>query len=70
MTHEMPLLLLRRRPWFISIFQAWLIVCSLVFAWLLRFDFTLPYRSVLLFAIPVLVLLRLVTMAYFGLLRG
>src|SRR6266478_2885320 len=70
MTHEMPLLLLRRRPWFIGIFQAWLIVCSLVFAWLLRFDFTLPYRSVLLFAIPVLVLVRLGAMAYFGLLRG
>jgi len=70
MTHEMPLLLLRRRPWFIGIFQAWLIVCSLVFAWLLRFDFTLPYRSVLLFAIPVLVLTRLGAMAYFGLLRG
>ena len=70
MTHEMPLLLLRRRPWFIGIFQACLIVCSLVFAWLLRFDFTLPYRSVLLFAIPVLVLVRLGAMAYFGLLRG
>jgi FlaA1/EpsC-like NDP-sugar epimerase len=70
MTHEMPLLLLRRRPWFIGIFQAWLIVCSLVFAWLLRFDFSLPYRSVLLSAIPVLVLVRLGTMAYFGLLRG
>src|SRR6267142_1919235 len=70
MTDQMPLLLLRRRPWFIGIFQAWLIVCSLVFAWLLRFDFTLPYRSVLLFAIPVLVLVRLGAMAYFGLLRG
>jgi len=70
MTHDMPLLLLRRRPWFVAIFQAWLVVCSLVFAWLLRFDFTLPYRSVLFFAIPVLVLIRLGTMAYFGLLRG
>jgi FlaA1/EpsC-like NDP-sugar epimerase len=70
MTHKMPLLLLRRRPWFVAIFQAWLIVCSLVLAWLLRFDFALPYRSVLLYAIPVLVLIRLGAMAYFGLLRG
>lgn len=70
MTDQMSLLLLRRRPWFIGIFQAWLIVCSLVFAWLLRFDFSLPYRAVLLSAIPVLVLIRLGTMAYFGLLRG
>lgn len=70
MTHKMPLLLLRRRPWFVAIFQSWLIVCSLVLAWLLRFDFALPYRSVLLYAIPVLVLMRLGAMAYFGLLRG
>jgi FlaA1/EpsC-like NDP-sugar epimerase len=70
MNNTVPLLLLRRRPWFIGVFQAWLIVCSLVLAWLLRFDFTLPYRAALLSAIPVLVLIRLGTMAYFGLLRG
>ena len=66
----MPLLLLRRWPWFIAIFQAWLIMCSLFLAWLLRFDFTLPYRSVLVSAVPVLILVRLATIAYFGLLRG
>ena len=66
----MPLVLLRYRSWFIALFQAWLIICSLVLAWFLRFDFTLPYRSVLLLAIPVLVLTRLAAMAYFGLLRG
>jgi FlaA1/EpsC-like NDP-sugar epimerase len=65
-----PQLLLRYRPWFIGMFQAWLIICSLFLAWLLRFDFTLPYRPILFFAIPILVLIRLTTMAYFGLLRG
>src|SRR5712692_6577608 len=70
MTHKMPLVLLRYRPWFIGMFQAWLIICSLILAWLLRFDFTLPYRSIQLSAIPILVFTRLATMAYFGLLRG
>src|SRR6266851_1741847 len=70
MTHKMPQLLLRYRPWFIAVFQAWLIICSLVLAWLLRFDFTLPYRSVLALSIPILLLTRLGAMAYFGLLRG
>jgi FlaA1/EpsC-like NDP-sugar epimerase len=70
MTHKAPLLLLRYRPWFIGVFQAWLIICSLCFAWLLRFDFSVPYRPVLLSAVPVLLLARLAAMAYFGLLRG
>ena len=39
-------------------------------AWLLRFDFTMPYRGVLLAAVPVLLLTRLAAVAYFGLLRG
>lgn len=69
-THKMPLMLLRYRPWFIVTFQAWLIICSLVLAWLLRFDFTLPYRPIMFAAIPVLLFIRLGTMAYFGLLRG
>jgi FlaA1/EpsC-like NDP-sugar epimerase len=66
----MPPLLLRRRPWFIAIFQACLVICSLVLAWLLRFDFRLPYLSVLLSAIPVLVIIRIIAMAFFGLHRG
>jgi FlaA1/EpsC-like NDP-sugar epimerase len=45
-------------------------MCSLITAWLLRFDFTLPHRRILLYALPVLVLIRLGAMAYFGLLRG
>src|ERR1700680_2687248 len=70
MIYKMPSLLLRYRPWFTAIFQAWLILCSLVLSWLLRFDFTLPYRPLLFFAIPILVLTRVAAMAYFGLLRG
>jgi FlaA1/EpsC-like NDP-sugar epimerase len=70
MTKNMSLVLLRYRPWFIGMFQAWLIVCSVILAWLLRFDFTLPYRPILLSAIPILVLIRLATISYFGLLRG
>src|SRR5713226_1378261 len=70
MTNKLPILLLRRRPWFIALFQALLVSCSLVFAWLLRFDFSLPDRRILFVALPALVSLRLVVMAYFGLLRG
>jgi FlaA1/EpsC-like NDP-sugar epimerase len=70
MTHKMPMLLLRYRLWFIAVFQGCLVVCSLMAAWLLRFDFTMPYRGVLLAAVPVLLLTRLAAVAYFGLLRG
>src|SRR5215467_3731779 len=70
MTHKMPSLMLRYTRWFTGTFQACLIVSSLVLAWLLRFDFTLPYRAVLLLAIPILLVARLLPMAYFGLFRG
>jgi FlaA1/EpsC-like NDP-sugar epimerase len=70
MNPKSPQFLLQHRPWFIGIFQAWLIMCSLITSWLLRFDFTLPYRRVLLYALPVLILVRLGSMAHFGLLRG
>ena len=62
--------LVRYRVWLIALFQAWLVVCSLLLAWLLRFDFSLPYRRTLLIATLVLVSVRLTTMAVFGLLRG
>jgi FlaA1/EpsC-like NDP-sugar epimerase len=70
MTQKTPQFLLQHRPWFIATFQAWLIASSLVTAWLLRFDFTLPYRRVLIYSLPVLIAVRLAAMAYFGLLRG
>src|SRR5215831_19738336 len=70
MTNQMPPLLLRCRPWFIALFQACLVACSLLFAWLLRFDFTLPYGTIFLSALPILVVIRVSAMACFGLHRG
>jgi len=46
------------------------VACALLFAWLLRFDFTLPYHAILLSALPILVGIRLIAMACFGLHRG
>ena len=54
----------------LAAFQPLLILLSLCIAWLLRFDFSLPYRSVLLSAAPVLVIIRISAMAYFKLLHG
>jgi FlaA1/EpsC-like NDP-sugar epimerase len=68
--YKFPSLLLRYRSWVIGLFQAGLIVGGLIFSWLLRFDFSLPYRSILLPAIPILVVTRLAVLSYFGLLRG
>jgi FlaA1/EpsC-like NDP-sugar epimerase len=51
-------------------FQAVLIFCSLCTAWLLRFDFSLPYRTLLFSAAPVLIVIRLGAMARFRLLHG
>src|SRR6185437_14960535 len=62
--------LLHRHFWFVALFQALLISFSLVLAWLLRFDFSLPYRRTLLVALPVLILIRLAAVARFGLLHG
>jgi FlaA1/EpsC-like NDP-sugar epimerase len=67
---RIPVLLLEHRPWFIAVFQVFLISCSLVCAWLLRFDFTLPDRRILFLALPVLVLVRVSAMSYFGLFHG
>jgi FlaA1/EpsC-like NDP-sugar epimerase len=59
-----------RRPFFISIFQAMLVFTSLIVAWLLRFDFSLPYRRVLLTSGLLLVVTRLVTLSVFKLNHG
>jgi len=66
----MPDLLLLHRRAVIAFFQIMLVCSSLLSAWLLRFDFSLPYRSLLIIAMPILVLIRLGAMAYFGLFRG
>ncbi len=47
-----------------------LIALSVTIAWLLRFDFTLPDPQVLLAAMPILVLLRVLSMARFNLFHG
>jgi FlaA1/EpsC-like NDP-sugar epimerase len=62
--------LLRKNAWFIGAFQAFLTLTSLLLAWLLRFDFTLPDRVLLLSAAPLLVLIRMAFIAHFGLLHG
>jgi FlaA1/EpsC-like NDP-sugar epimerase len=62
--------LLRKPAWFIGAFQAFLTLTSLLLAWLLRFDFTLPDRTLLLAAAPLLVLIRMAFIAHFGLLHG
>jgi FlaA1/EpsC-like NDP-sugar epimerase len=65
-----PSILLEYRTWLIALIQALLIFTSLVLAWLLRFDFSLPYRALLLSAAPLLIMIRLVAIGRFGLLHG
>lgn len=55
---------------YIACFQGGLIFCSLCIAWLLRFDFSLPYLAVLLGAAPILVAVRLAAMTFFNLHHG
>lgn len=62
--------LLRKNALFVGIFQAALIFVSLVLAWLLRFDFTLPDRGVLFSGALLLIAVRMVAIARFGLLHG
>ncbi len=63
-------LVLERRIWVSAIVQGFFISCSLVLAWMLRFDFTLPQRHILLLALPVLVAVRLAAIARCNLLHG
>jgi len=63
-------LVLRYRSWFIALFQALLIFCALILAWLLRFNFFLPDRLLLFSAAPVLIAIRLGAISRFGLLHG
>jgi len=62
--------LFRQRPVFISIVQALLVTGSLVMSWLLRFDFSLPYRRILLASGLLLVVVRLLTLRLFRLNHG
>jgi FlaA1/EpsC-like NDP-sugar epimerase len=65
-----PIVVMRRRIWFVTLFQAILVCGALLLAWLLRFDFSLPYSNLLLGAAPILVAIRLVVLRMFNLHRG
>jgi len=62
--------MMRYKSWFVAGFQVVLVLLGLTFAWLLRFDFTLPHRGVLLMAAPILVAIRLAMLRIFNLHRG
>jgi FlaA1/EpsC-like NDP-sugar epimerase len=63
-------MLLRRHHWAIFISQVALIVGSATLAWLLRFDFAFPRRAVFFVALPLLLSIRLASMARFNLFHG
>src|SRR6266850_4089380 len=62
--------LLRCRSLLVLLLQAGLILCSLICAWLLRFDFQLPETSLLWVAVPALIVVRLAVMPFFNLMHG
>src|SRR5882724_3622307 len=67
---RLPQILFSKRPVFIYAFHAALVAASLVLGWLLRFDFSLPYRRVLLTSGLLLVVIRLITLHLFKLNHG
>lgn len=67
---RLPQLLFHRRPLFIYLFHAILVFSALVLAWLLRFDFSLPHRRILLTSSILLVVIRLITLRLFNLNHG
>jgi len=67
---RLPQVVFHHRPVFISIVQAMLVIGSFVVAWLLRFDFSLPYRPILLTSGLLLVVIRLITLRLFRLNHG
>jgi FlaA1/EpsC-like NDP-sugar epimerase len=61
---------LRCRSLLVLISQVGLILCSLVGAWLLRFEFRLPDPSLLWTVAPILIIVRLAVMPFFNLMHG
>lgn len=61
---------LKQRTWAVAMLQSLLIIASLVTAWLLRFEFSLPHARLLLSAIPILLLVRLLAMWRYNLFHG
>ena len=66
---KLPQVLFHQRPIFISLFQAMLVTGSFVMSLLLRFDFSLPRRSLVTSGL-LLVVIRLVTLRLFKLNHG
>ena len=66
----LPSQFLRYRTILVALFQALLVFTALVLAWLLRFDFSLPYRGLLLSAAPLLILIRLAAIGRYDLFHG
>jgi FlaA1/EpsC-like NDP-sugar epimerase/dTDP-4-amino-4,6-dideoxygalactose transaminase/lipopolysaccharide/colanic/teichoic acid biosynthesis glycosyltransferase len=62
--------LLKYRVWFIAVFQGGLVFLGLLTAWLLRFNFSLPDLRLLLSIAPILVAIRLASIARYGLMHG
>ena len=67
---KLPQVLFHLRPLFISTVQAMLVIGSFFLSWLLRFDFSLPYRRILLTSGLLLVVVRLITLRQFNLNHG
>ncbi len=63
-------MLVRQRFWAIMLFHFLLIAASIVIAWLLRFDFRIPFPTLLFGCVPVLILFRIAALARFNLLHG
>jgi len=64
-------MLIRQRTWVIAALHVGLIVASAIIAWGLRFDFRIiPFPTLLLETLPLLILFRLAGLARFNLLHG
>ena len=62
--------LLRCRSLLVLVLQVGLILCSLLCAWLLRFEFRMPDPGLLWTAAPILIIVRLAVMPFFNLMHG
>ncbi len=62
--------LLRCRSVLVLVAQAGLILCSLVCAWLLRFEFRMRDPNLLWAVAPILIMVRLAVMPFFNLMHG
>src|SRR5271168_3139762 len=69
-TYKQSSALLRCRSVLVLVSQALLILCSLICAWLLRFEFRLPDARLLWIVAPILIVVRLAAMPFFNLMHG